>query len=82
VFKRLDFITGIDSPVRIDSLTITLPDKRIKSHGKSKFSGTLITSPGRSSSLPTVKYYPAFLSSTGHVNLAIYRIFSVFEIVW
>jgi len=55
-------MTGIDSPVKMDSLTITLPDSRIKSQGNNKFSGTLITSPGSSSSLPSVTKSVPFLS--------------------
>lgn len=48
IIGKLYFITGIDSPVKMDSLTIALPVNSTKSQGKTRPSGTLITSPGTS----------------------------------
>ncbi len=46
-------MTGILSPVNIASFTIALPVNKTRSHGKHFDSGTIITSPGRSSELST-----------------------------
>jgi hypothetical protein len=50
-FGRPFLITGTLSPVSILSLTIAMPVNKIKSQGKTVFSGTSITSPGTNSEL-------------------------------
>lgn len=50
---RPAFIKGMLSPVSIDSFTIALPVKRIKSQGRALPYGTSTTSPGSSSELST-----------------------------
>ena len=40
------FMTGMDSPVKIDSLTMAEPVSSTRSQGNTIDSGTLITSPG------------------------------------
>lgn len=76
------FMTGTLSPVSIASLTIAVPVKSMRSHGRLLPSGTITISPGRSSELSTsVKVGLPSLSDNltviGQVYWAILRIFSL-----
>ena len=57
IYGKDYFITGTDSPVSIASLTIKLPESKIRSQGKLVDSGTIIISPGISYELSTSSRY-------------------------
>ena len=57
IYGKDYFITGTDSPVSIASLTIKLPESKIRSQGKLVDSGTIIMSPGISYELSTSSIY-------------------------